>query len=122
MKKLIIISLLCLLSPSTVFAADSHKGHDHSVSDEVSQDTESVKVSKKSDIEVKVNGMVCDFCARGLEKTFGKVDSVKDITVSLEKGMISINLVDNGKLDDEKITQLIKDNGISVVSIKRNVS
>ena len=34
---------------------------------------------------VNVKGMVCDFCARGIEKTFKKDTNVKKIDVDLAK-------------------------------------
>ena len=39
-----------------------------------------------------VNGLVCDFCARSLEKTFEKEESVKSITIDLQEKLITIVL------------------------------
>ena len=39
---------------------------------------------------VSVNGMVCDFCARGIEKTFKRDTNVKKIDVDLSKGKVLI--------------------------------
>ena len=39
---------------------------------------------------VNVQGMVCDFCARGIEKTFKKDTNVKKIDVDLSKGKVLI--------------------------------
>ena len=39
---------------------------------------------------VNVKGMVCDFCARGIEKTFKKDTNVKKIDVDLSKGKVLI--------------------------------
>ena len=41
--------------------------------------------------EVNVTGMVCDFCARGIEKTFMKDVNVKKVDVNLEDGKELIN-------------------------------
>ena len=35
------------------------------------------------DVVVKVNGLVCDFCARSLEKTFRKTGKVAGVSVDL---------------------------------------
>ena len=66
-----------------------------------------------------VEGMVCDFCARGLEKVFGKKDEVSDIIVSLEYGTITINMKPDQDLTDTEITRLIEGNGINTTSIQR---
>ena len=39
---------------------------------------------------VSVNGMVCDFCARGVEKAFAKDPDVMKIDVDLELGSVLI--------------------------------
>ncbi len=70
-------------------------------------------------LEVKVNGMVCDFCAQGLKKSFGKKEAVKKIDVSLEKGVVFIWLKDGQNLTDKEVEKAVIDNGISVVSVQR---
>ena len=70
-------------------------------------------------IYVHVNGLVCDFCARALEKTIGKQESVKSINVDLTNKIITINLSKGKTLDDSKITQLIEDSGYSLREITR---
>jgi len=67
----------------------------------------------------EVHGMVCEFCAVGLEKQFEKRDEVKSIDVSLEAGTVKLVLKDGQEMNDESITKIITDNGINVASIKR---
>ena len=49
---------------------------------------------KSSTVYAYVNGLVCDFCARALEMTIGKQDSVKTIKVDLKDKVITIVEVD----------------------------
>ena len=78
----------------------------------------SVNAETHPSIEVKVNGMVCDFCAQGLKKTFGKIDVIQKVDVSLEKGVVSIWLKKGESISDKDINKAIIDNGISVVSVE----
>ncbi len=71
------------------------------------------------DIIVKVDGMVCDFCAQSLTKIFGKEDSVNDIDVSLDDQTVTIDTKDDQDLPDEKIKELIEWGGYDLVEIKR---
>ena len=73
-------------------------------------------------IVAHVEGMVCDFCARGLEKVFGKKDEVKNIIVSLEQGTITLQMNPNQDLADNEIIEIIKGNGINTTSINRGVT
>ncbi len=70
-------------------------------------------------IYADVNGLVCDFCARALEKTFGKKEEVKDISVDLDKKIVTINFNEGQNLDDETVTKLITDSGYDVRGIRR---
>ena len=70
-------------------------------------------------IVADVAGMVCDFCARGLEKTFGKQEAVDHIDISLNDGTVVVFLKASGTMTNEVATKLIEDNGISVENISR---
>ena len=65
-----------------------------------------------------VNGLVCDFCARALEKVFSKQEVVKSINVDLDKKVITIHFNEGQNLNDETITQLITDSGYNVRRIR----
>lgn len=81
-----------------------------------------VKSKNKNDeniVYVSVNGLVCDFCARSIEKMFEKKEAVSRISVDLENMLITIFLKDNQKLNDETIIELIKDSGYDVTEVKR---
>lgn len=70
-------------------------------------------------ITVQVNGMVCDFCARALEKTFSKQESVSGIDVDLTAKIITISLKDGASLDNEAIEKLVTNAGYNVAKISR---
>lgn len=74
---------------------------------------------KTNDVVVKINGMVCDFCAQSLKKVFGKEDSVVDIAVSLDDQTVTIDTKDGQTISDEKIKELIEWGGYDLVSIER---
>ena len=60
---------------------------------------------------VDVNGMVCDFCARGIEKTFKRDKQVKKIDVDLSKGKVLIAYTDEKTIDFAEIEEKIIANG-----------
>lgn len=73
-------------------------------------------------IKATVNGLVCSFCATGIEKTFQKQASVKDVKVDLDTKLVTIHLKKDKTLDDKTVKKLITDAGYTVVSIKRDKS
>ena len=70
-------------------------------------------------LSISVNGLVCDFCARSIEKLFSKKESVKSINVNLEEMLITINLKKGKILNDDIIRQVIRDSGYDIKEIKR---
>ena len=71
-------------------------------------------------LRISVNGLVCDFCARSIEKLFSKKESVKSINVNLEQMLITISLKKGKGLNDDIITKVITDSGYDIREIRRD--
>ena len=71
-------------------------------------------------LSISVNGLVCDFCARSIEKLFNKKESVKSIDVNLEKMLITITLKKGKSLNDSIIKKVISDSGYEIREISRD--
>ncbi len=74
-------------------------------------------VVKDEILHIKVNGMVCDFCARSVEKTFSKRKDVSKVSVDLDKGFVTLALKPNHALTDAKISSMFLDAGYKVTGI-----
>ena len=70
-------------------------------------------------IKATVNGMVCGFCATGIEKTFRAQPEVKTVNVDLENKLVTIQTKQGQVLDDSKIKKLLGNAGYSVVAVAR---
>ncbi len=70
-------------------------------------------------VTVKVNGLVCDFCARSIEAMMKKRDDVSSIHADLGKGEVHLGLKAGATLDDKTLTKLITDSGYAVTAIIR---
>ena len=68
--------------------------------------------------KIEVLGMVCAFCAQGIEKSFGSVENVKDIFVSLENYFVAIESKDGKSIDEKLIRTIITDAGYDVKKIE----
>lgn len=67
---------------------------------------------------IELMGMVCAFCAQGIEKSFGSVAHVKDIFVSLENYFVAIESKDGKSIDEKQIRTIITDAGYDVQKIE----
>jgi len=72
-----------------------------------------------NEIKVGVKGMVCGFCAQGIEKKFKAQKEVADVEVSLENKFINIKYKEGQSLSQDKIAELLKDSGYEAVFEKK---
>lgn len=70
-------------------------------------------------IELTVNGLVCGFCAQGIEKTFRKNAATQDVFVSLEHRLVAIETKSGADISDEALRKSLKDAGYDVKAIAR---
>lgn len=63
------------------------------------------------EIKVGVKGMVCAFCAQGIEKKFKAQKEVQDVQVNLENKFVKLKFKDGEKLANDKISEILKDAG-----------
>jgi mercuric ion binding protein len=75
-------------------------------------------VSAKT-IEMDVNGLVCAFCAQGIQKTLKGFPAAEAVYVSLENRIVAVKLKDGSDIDDATLRKAITDAGYTVVAIRR---
>lgn len=69
-------------------------------------------------LNLKVNGLVCDFCARSIEKTFSKREEVESVHVDLDNGNIHLKLKPGKTLDEATANQLVTDAGYNLTGVE----
>ncbi len=79
-------------------------------------------MSAQTLLTAKVNGMVCDFCARAVTKVFGKEDAVETVHVDLDNGEIHLTLKSGAEMSDDRVETLVKKSGYDLVSIEREAA
>ena len=129
-----IFFIIVFLVSTFVNAQDNHDHHDHHSHEghlhEQMVDGEKIEVDverfdkfveglkDKQIAVVSVKGMVCDFCAQGIEKTFKKDKAVTKIDVDLNKGKVFIAYQMNTKIDFDKIKKMIVSNGQNATKLQ----
>ena len=68
------------------------------------------------ELKVGVKGMVCAFCAQGIEKNFLSQPEIEKVQVSLENKFVKLIFKEGKKLSNDKIEKLLKDAGYEMVS------
>jgi copper chaperone CopZ len=70
-------------------------------------------------IEMNVNGLVCAFCAQGIEKQLRKFAATADVVVSLEHRLVAVALKDGQDIADADLRRALTNAGYSVKTIDR---
>jgi len=70
-------------------------------------------------IHTTVHGMVCAFCATGIEKTFRKQPEVASVKVDLPKKLVTITTKPGKTLSDAKIKEVVSYSGYKMDNIVR---
>ena len=70
-------------------------------------------------IHTTVNGMVCAFCATGIEKTFRKQSEVESVKVDLPSKQVTIETKPGKTLSDAKIKEVVTYSGYTMGKIVR---
>lgn len=70
-------------------------------------------------IEMNVNGLVCAFCAQGIEKQLRKFPATADVVVSLEQKIVAVALKDGQDIPDAELRRALTNAGYTVKAIER---
>lgn len=120
--------IYCAFAVVVTYAENSHKHSGHI--DETLVDGKKLEVDPdqfdnfveglpQSQIAiVSVKGMVCDFCARGIEKTFRKDKTIQKINVDLSRGKVILAYSMDKEIVREEISHNILINGQNMTDLQ----
>ncbi len=69
-------------------------------------------------VKASVNGMVCAFCAQGIEKRLSALPATKAVYVDLKQKVVAVEAKDGQTLDAKTITAEIADAGYDVTKLE----
>lgn len=69
-------------------------------------------------IHANVKGMVCAFCAKGINKKLRELEATQDVWVDLKNHMVVVELKEQKTMTLEAFTKLIKDAGYDVDNVE----
>jgi copper chaperone CopZ len=75
--------------------------------------------SAAATIEMTVNGLVCAFCAQGIEKKLRKFPATAEVVVNLEHRLVAVALKDGQDISDTDLRKALTDAGYTVKAIAR---
>ena len=70
-------------------------------------------------VVAEVNGMVCDFCATAMTRTFERRDEVSAVHVDLDAKTLQLVIRDGHAMDDAVVADLVTRSGYEPVAIRR---
>ena len=76
-------------------------------------------LARAATIEMHVNGLVCAFCAQGIEKKLRNFAATADVVVSLDQRLVAVALKDGRDIPDTELRKALTNAGYTVTSIER---
>ena len=70
-------------------------------------------------VKATVNGMVCAFCAQGIEKRLTKLEATKAVVVDLKNKTVAVEAKDGQALNQKVVAAEITEAGYDVVKMER---
>ncbi|HEU4458381.1 MAG TPA: heavy metal-associated domain-containing protein [Methylibium sp.] len=71
-----------------------------------------------STTKLTVNGMVCAFCAQGIEKRLGALPTTQAVYVNLGQKIVAVQAKDGQTNDVDKLRAEVKEAGYDVVKVE----
>jgi cation transport ATPase len=69
-------------------------------------------------VKLQVNGMVCAFCAQGIEKRLTAMPETGEFYINLAKKVVAVQPKDGRSIDVAKVTAQITEAGYDVVKVE----
>ncbi len=73
---------------------------------------------KATTLVATVNGMVCAFCAQGIEKKLRALNSTQDVYVNLGQKVVAAQIKEGRSMDEAAFRALIVDAGYDVAALQ----
>ena len=71
-------------------------------------------------VDIAINGMVCSFCAQGIEKKLKSLPGAQSVDVDLHRRLVSITFRSGSSVADANLRKLIRDAGFDVRQIQHS--
>jgi periplasmic mercuric ion binding protein len=76
-----------------------------------------VGLAEPTSIKAEVNGMVCAFCAQGIDAKLRKNAATKDVYVNLKNRLVVVELKEGATFSLENFKTEVKDSGYAVTKV-----
>ena len=73
-----------------------------------------VAFAAQTQYRLQVDGLACPFCAYGIEKQLTRSDGVKDITVDIDAGTVTVTMADGAEMTKAQASQIVDDAGFTL--------
>ncbi|MEO0613011.1 MAG: cation transporter [Pseudomonadota bacterium] len=106
---------------------DHHQKNDHSTDEKLVTLTrtpaiETALAQGGAPVLVEVLGVVCDFCAKAMDKTFGRRAEIAAVYVDLDTKLLNLVIKPGRDLTDTQIKKLVTRAGYKAAKIHRGVA
>jgi cation transport ATPase len=77
----------------------------------------SMSAQAAQSLKAEVNGMVCAFCAQGIEKKLRALPQTQDVYVNLKQRIVAVEFREGQSITPQALKDLVKDAGYEVIAV-----
>ncbi len=72
------------------------------------------------ELVMRVDGLACAFCAYGLEKKLKKLKGVKRVEISLNRGIVRLEIDQSFGYTREELERIVRESGFILREVRRS--
>jgi copper chaperone CopZ len=69
-------------------------------------------------VKANVNGMVCAFCAQGIDRKLRALEQTKDVYVNLKRKIVAVEVKEGQTLPEDIVRDVVKNAGYDITNIQ----
>ena len=131
LRSLLIIAMMTI-APIAVAQDQSAHGSDYKATT-IDHETDALYLSDQPEliaayeaggdvIVAKVLGVVCDFCAQAMKKTFGRREDFAAVYVDLDAKTLNLVLNPGYEISDDQLAKAVKKSGYKIKNVQRGAA
>jgi cation transport ATPase len=74
----------------------------------------SIPAAQSETLVATVNGMVCAFCAQGIDRKLRAIEATQDVYVNLSQKIVAVEMKEGKKIDDAQFRRIVTEAGFEV--------
>lgn len=65
-------------------------------------------------VELRVDGLACPFCAYGIEKELNRTEGVESLEIDINAGVVTVTMAEGATMTEDQAKRIVEDAGFTL--------